>query len=80
MYEIGWEEDEKNIIIYSVGWETDKSKVKNLPDNKQKDMKNKHKFYKEHFLLITRALLHIHVSLSIKFQGKIFTSNKVIKV
>ena len=55
VYEEGWESDEEKIMIYSNGWEVDKiNKIKNLPDYKENDIKNKHKFYKDHFLLITR--------------------------
>ena len=54
VYEPGWEEDEKNIIIYSVGWENDTKKIQPLPEYKKDHISNKHTFYKDHFLLITR--------------------------
>ena len=53
LYQPGWEGDDKKIKIFSMGWETDESKISNLVDYKN-DLKDKHKFYKDHFLLITR--------------------------
>ena len=53
IYQQGWEENEDNIEIYFKGWENDRSKIESL--KKFKDtQKDKHKFYKDHFLLITR--------------------------
>ena len=53
IYKQGWEENEENIEIYFKGWENDQSRIESL--KKFKDtQKDKHKFYKDHFLLITR--------------------------
>ena len=54
VYEPGWEENEENIKVHFNGWEDgDPKKVKNLKEFKD-GQKDKHKFYKDHFLLITR--------------------------
>ena len=54
IYEHGWEEDENDISIYFIGLEDgDKEKIKTRKDFKS-NMKEKHKCYKDHFLLITR--------------------------
>ena len=55
VYEVGWETDEEKIMIYSKGWETkEKDSILPLPIYKETKLKNKHKMYKDHFLLITR--------------------------
>ena len=53
VYEEGWEFDEEKIQIYFNGWERDKTQIKSLKKFKD-DQRDKHKFFKEHFLLITR--------------------------
>ena len=53
VYDLGWENDENKIKIYSEGWEEDSNKIQSLPEYK-KNIKDKHKFYKDHFFLITR--------------------------
>ena len=52
VYKVGWEEDEEQITIYLMGWKEDKEKIMSLPKYKKKYAD--HKFYKDHFLLITR--------------------------
>ena len=53
-YEPGWQEDEEKIKIYFLKWEDgDEQKVQTLKHYKA-NMKEKHKFFKDHFLLITR--------------------------
>ena len=54
LYESGWENDESKIKIFSVGWEENKDKIQSLPTYKEKEIKDRHKFFKNHFLLITR--------------------------
>ena len=54
VYQPGWEESEEKIKIYFMGWDTgEKDKVQTLKYFKE-NQKDKHKFYKDHFLLITR--------------------------
>ena len=51
VYKTGWEADNDKIIIHLNGWEEDNERIvslKNYHDRKQ------HKFYKDHYLLITR--------------------------
>ena len=50
---VGWEQDERNIRIHKNGWESDITKIETL-DVFKKNQKNRHKFLKDHFLLITR--------------------------
>ena len=53
-YEPGWQEDEEKIKIYFLKWEDgDEQKVQTLKHYKA-NMKEKHKFFKDHFILITR--------------------------
>ena len=52
VYEPGWEENEENIMIYFNDAKENEEKVKSLPEYKKKYVN--HKFYKDHFLLITR--------------------------
>ena len=59
MYEIGWEHDDSKIKIYFTGWENDMSDKYIITLDKYED-RQKHKFYKDHFLLITR-LFHNRV-------------------
>ena len=53
VYEIGWEHDDSKIKIYFTGWENDMSDKYIITLDKYED-RQKHKFYKDHFLLITR--------------------------
>ena len=53
IYNQGWEESDENIEVYFMGWENDHRKIESLKNFKE-TQKDKHKFYKDHFLLITR--------------------------
>ena len=53
IYNQGWEETDENIEIYFMGWENDQGKIESLKSFKE-TQKDRHKFYKDHFLLITR--------------------------
>ena len=68
VYRQGWEFDENNIDIYFMGWETDDSKTQSLKEFKE-TQKDKHKFYKDHFFLITR-LFDNRVKARIDFRTK----------
>ena len=55
VYKENWESDpEANILIYYNGWENDESQIETLKKFKETKQRNKHKLYKDHFLLITR--------------------------
>ena len=51
VYKTGWEADNDKIIIYLNGWDEDNEKIVSLGNYHDR---KKHKFYKDHYLLITR--------------------------
>ena len=54
VYETGWENDEEKIKLYLRGY-TESHSLKNYKAGKR----DKHRSYKEHFLLITRILITV---------------------